>query len=69
MELRAALEDRGIFEPEDIATLRSVFERARLDTDTEIDREARAASLIKLFDSGLRTEEELFAALGHSPTE
>lgn len=50
----------------DVAFLRAVFVRMQLEDDTDIDRETRAASLVRLFQSGIRSEVELMAALGYT---
>ncbi|MHB2263615.1 hypothetical protein [Aliihoeflea sp. PC F10.4] len=54
------------FHPRDISLLKQVMAAAELDEDTPLDRDARAAALIRLFQSGIRTEAELLSALGYS---
>lgn len=62
-------EDFSAFRPRDIGLLKRVMLSAELDGDTPLDREARAAALIRLFQSGLRSESELLSALGYSEPE
>lgn len=69
MPLRTAIAAAGILEPDDMAILTQVFETLALDTDTDIDREARAAALVRLYQSGVTTEEQLLEAAGHSPSD
>jgi len=61
--------DFSAFHPRDIDLLKRVMLLAELDGDTPLDREARAAALIRLFQNGLRSESELLSALGYSDTE
>lgn len=64
MEIDKALTRSGVFNPADMSILRATFAKAHLPEDTPLDREMRAAALIRLFDSGVRCEEELLRALG-----
>lgn len=66
MHLKNALKSHGIFQPAEISLLRSAYEKLDLPEDTDIDRETRAAALIRLFSSGMQSEEELLKAFGHT---
>jgi hypothetical protein len=55
--------------PRDITMLQRVMSAAALEGDTSIDREVRAATVIRLFQSGIRTEAGLLAVLGYPDAE
>lgn len=65
MPLKSELQSAGILEPDDMALLQRVFEKTALEGDTDIDRETRAAALVRLFQSGANSEEALLQAMGY----
>ena len=52
--------------PEDLDLLSRVFDAARRSGDTDLDLECRAASLVQLFQSGIRDEAQLLAVFSYS---
>lgn len=69
MPLRSAVTAAGIFEPEDVATIKAAFDRMALPEDTAIDRQTRAAALVRVYQNGTMTETGLLAAMGYEPTK
>jgi hypothetical protein len=65
MPLRSALANAGIFQPQDLALLSDVFSRMALEGDTDADRQWRAATLVRLYQSGATTVPQLTAAMGY----
>lgn len=63
------LPEASSLHPRDIAMLQRVMSKAALEGDTLIDRDVRAATLVRLFQSGIRTEAGLLAALGYTDAE
>jgi hypothetical protein len=66
MTLSSVLAGAGIFRPEEINLLYEVFDEMALEGDTDIDRETRAGSLVRLYQSGKRTRESLLLAMGYT---
>lgn len=65
MTLHTALAQAGILSTEEISFLRRVFEKMALEGDTDLERDARASTLVNLYRSGLSTEDELLKAFGY----
>lgn len=49
--------------PDDLMLLSRVMDRFHLSADTAVDRDMRAATLVRLFQAGICDEEELFKAM------
>lgn len=49
--------------PDDLMLLSRVMDRLHLSADTAVDRDMRAATLVRLFQADICDEEELFKAM------
>lgn len=67
MSLNSALSGAGAFKPQEIVFLRTVLDQMTFENDTEVDRQTRAAALVRLYQSGIRTPQELFSSMGYAP--
>lgn len=65
MPLKSELADSGVLRPQDLALLSDVFQKMELDGDTDADRQWRAATLVRLYQSGASTVPQLMAAMGY----
>lgn len=66
MDISDIFRAAGILEAADLDLLQLVFEKTHLPEDTDLDRETRAAALIRIFSTGARSEDELLDSLGYS---
>lgn len=53
----------SFLKPDDLALLCRVLDRLELPGDTLVDRDMRAATVVRLFQAGICDEEELFKAM------
>ena len=65
MLLKSELANSGVLRPQDLALLSDVFQKMELDGDTDADRQWRAATLVRLYQSGASTVPQLMAAMGY----
>lgn len=65
MSLKSAMANAGVFKPQDLTLLSDVFRRMELEGDTDADRQWRAATLVRLYQSGTSTVPQLMAAMGY----
>ena len=65
MPLRAASAAAGVLHPDELAILDRVFDKLALERDSALDRAARAAVLVQLYQAGMTTEEALLEAMGY----
>ena len=62
MPLRGRAEDSGVFTPSELALLGRVFNRLKIDGQSEQQREALASRIIANYMAGVVEEEELLSA-------
>ncbi|MGX9120769.1 MAG: hypothetical protein EOR30_11820 [Mesorhizobium sp.] len=62
MPLRGRAEDSGVFNPSELALLGRVFDRLKIDGQSEQQRESLASRIIANYMAGVVDEEELLSA-------
>jgi hypothetical protein len=62
MPIHGRAEDAGVFNPTELALLGRVFNRLKIDGQSEQQRETLASRIIANYMAGVVDEEELFSA-------
>ncbi|MER8614657.1 hypothetical protein [Mesorhizobium sp. M0435] len=62
MPIHRKAENAGVFRPSEMALLGRVFDRLKVDAQTEHQRQALASRIIANYMAGLVDEEELLSA-------
>ncbi|PBB52552.1 hypothetical protein CK223_29240 [Mesorhizobium loti] len=62
MPICGTAEDAGVFNPTELALLGRVFNRLKIDGQSEQQRESLASRIIANYMAGVRDEEELLSA-------
>jgi hypothetical protein len=62
MAIRRKAEEAGVFNPSEVALLGRVFDRLKIEGESEQRRESLASRIIANFEAGITDEEELGSA-------
>jgi hypothetical protein len=62
MPIRRKAEEAGVFNPSEVALLGRVFDRLKIEGESEQRRESLASRIIANFEAGITDEEELGSA-------